>query len=109
MSELTKLITQITIIFAKEFSDALLTIASKISAIESKTDPIIVSKKPNIESLQIGYHVTFDLKNGKRFGGYITKIDGDLIDAANHSMKQSWTISKSQVIDVSDGDFYYHN
>lgn len=108
MSKLTKLITQITIIFAKEFSNALLAIASRISDLESKDDAIIASNSPNIESLKVGHHVLFQSKNGKRYGGNVTKIDGDLVDVSNHSTKQSWTISKSQVFDVSDGDFYYN-
>lgn len=107
MSELTKLITQITVICAKEFSDALLTIASKISAIESKNDPIIVSKKPNIQSLAVGHHVIFLATKAKRFGGNVTKIDGDQIEVENGSMRATWTISRSQIIEVSDGDFYY--
>ena len=107
MSELTKLITQITIIFAKEFSDALLSIALKVSAIESKNDPIIVSKKPNIASLAVGSHVMFQLKNGNKFGGTVTKIEGDQVEIEDKPMAKIWTVSKSQVIDVSDGDFYY--
>ena len=60
--ELTKLIIKITVIFAKELSDAMLTTASKVSALESKNNSIIVSKKPNIETLQIGHHVLFELQ-----------------------------------------------
>lgn len=108
MSELTKLITQITVICAKELSDALLTIASKISAIESQDNPIIVSSKPNIASLAIGNHVVFILRSGKKYGGKVVRIDGDIIEVENEPMSKSWTISTSQLFDISDGDFYYN-
>jgi len=48
-----------------------------------------------------------ELRKGKRFGGNIVKVDGDQREAENKSMSISLAISRSQIIDVSNGDFYY--
>jgi len=103
MSELTKIAS----ILCKHLSDALLSAASELSRDISENNPIIVSLKPNIASLAIGNHVTFVLRSGKKYGGKVVRIDGDLIDIENEPMAKSWTISTSQIFDISDGDFYY--
>jgi len=104
MSELTKIAS----ILCKHLSDALLSAASELSRDTSEKNPIIVSSKPNIASLAIGNHVTFELRSGKRYGGKVVKIDGGLVDIENEAISKSWTISTSQVIDFCTGDFYYN-
>lgn len=42
-----------------------------------------------------------------RLNPAIVKVDGDQREVENKSMPISSAISRSQIIDVSNGDFYY--
>ncbi|TYQ29445.1 hypothetical protein PseudUWO311_00675 [Pseudanabaena sp. UWO311] len=102
MSELT----EIAAIILKHLSDAMLSAASELSK-GKNSDPIIESSKPETAILNVGCHVIFDLKNGKRYGAIVNKLDGDRLEVENKEIGKSWTISISDVIQVVKGDFYY--
>lgn len=102
MSELT----EIAVIILKHLSDALLSASHELSK-SKKSDAIIASSKPEEASLNVGVHVMFQLKNGKKYGATVNKIDGDRLDVENKVLGKNWTISKSDVIDISLGEFYY--
>lgn len=102
MSELTEM----AVIILKHLSDALLSAANEISK-SKNPDPIIASSKREPVSLNVGVHVIFQLKNGKRYGATVNKIDGDRLEVENKVIGKSWTISKSDVLDISLADFYY--
>ena len=102
MSELT----EIAAIILKHLSDALLSASHEISK-QKKSDPIIESSKPETAILNVGCHVMFELKNGKRYGAIVNKLDGDRLEVENKEICKSWTISISDVIQVVKGDFYY--
>ena len=102
MSELTEM----TVIILKHLSDALLSASHEISK-QKKSDPIIESSKPETAILNVGSHVMFELKSGKRYGAIVNKLDGDRLEVENKEICKSWTISISDVIQVVKGDFYY--
>jgi hypothetical protein len=102
MSELT----EIAAIILKHLSDAMLSAASELSK-GKNSNPIIESSKPETAILNVGSHVIFELKNGKRYGAIVNKLNGDRLEVENKEIGKSWTISISDVIQVVKGDFYY--
>jgi hypothetical protein len=102
MSELTEM----TVIILKHLSDALLSASHEISK-QKKSDPIIESSKPETAILNVGSHVMFELKNGKRYGAIVNKLDGDRLEVENKELGKVWTISTSEIVQISKGDFYY--
>ena len=40
-------------------------------------------------------------------GATVDKIDGDSIEVSNDVIGKSWTVKQSDIINISDGDFYY--
>ena len=102
MSELK----EIAAIILKHLSDAMLSAASELSK-GKNSNPIIESSKPETAILNVGSHVIFELKNGKRYGAIVNKLDGDRLEVENKEICKSWTISISDVIQVVKGDFYY--
>jgi hypothetical protein len=102
MSELT----EIAAIILKHLSDALLSASHEISN-KKKSDPIIESSKPETAILNVGSHVMFELKSGKRYGAIVNKLDGDRLEVENKELGKVWTISTSEIVQISKGDFYY--
>lgn len=102
MSELT----EIAVVILKHLSDALLSASYELSK-SKKSDAIIASSKTEEAILNVGVHVMFQLKNGKKYGATVNKIDGDRLEVENKVLDKSWTISTSDVIEISKGDFYY--
>jgi len=102
MSELK----EIASVILKHLSDALLSAAHELSK-QNKSDPIIATANRESVSLEVGVHVVFELKKGKRFGGTVTKIDGDLVEVVNKVIGKIWVIHRSSILDISTGDFYY--
>ena len=68
-----------TVIILKHLSDALLSASHEISK-QKKSDPIIESSKPETAILNVGCHVMFELKSGKRYGAIVNKLDGDRLE-----------------------------
>ncbi len=99
MSELK----EIAVVLFKHLSDALLSAASELS----KQNSITVNSKRELVSLEVGVHVVFQLKEGKRFGGKVKKIDGDTIEVHNEPMGKSWVTPISSIVSISKGEFYY--
>ncbi|WP_103668426.1 hypothetical protein [Pseudanabaena sp. BC1403] len=102
MSELT----EIAAIILKHLSDAMLSAASELSK-GKNSNPIIESSKPETAILNVGSHVIFELKNGKRYGAIVNKLDGDRLEVENKELGKIWTISTSEIVQISKGDFYY--
>lgn len=102
MSELK----EIAAIILKHLSDALLSAAHELQT-SKNTDPIIASLKTKFVSLKVGVHVVFEALNGKRYGATVDKIDGDSIEVSNDIIGKSWTVKQSDIINISDGDFFY--
>lgn len=103
MSELK----EIASVILKHLSDALLSAAHELSKDGEKSAPIIKSSEPEKLEIKEGIHVGFATKRGKRYGAIVTKIDGDLLEVHNPVLGKTWTISKSEVISVESGDWYY--
>jgi hypothetical protein len=101
MSELTKLV----VIISRNLAKALESIASELNtplSQASKHNFVSPCDSPtsndyNFVSLAIGVFVLFEHKNGNRYGGLITKIDGENLEIENDALLKTWSIKSSQV------------
>jgi hypothetical protein len=103
MSELK----EIASVILKHLSDALLSAAHELSKEGKKSAPIIESSESEQLEIKEGVHVDFLSKRGKRYGAIVKKVDGDRLEVFNAPLGKTWTISKSEVISVNKGDWYY--
>ena len=110
MQELKEMFLEVAIIFAKNFSDALLLSASQIlklkeansqaSIIESQKQPREI-ENPKLESLAIGDYVMISViyrKQSKRYGCTITNIEGEKITVTNEVIQKTSEVSPQQVL-----------
>lgn len=102
MSEFKEIFLETLIIFAKNFSNALLQSVSEISSLKKANSyPSIIKsnlvENPKIETLKIGDHVMIEARN-KRYWGSITSIDGEKIELQNRVLKRSWVVSPDQIL-----------
>jgi hypothetical protein len=113
MTQLKETILEIAIIFAKNFSDALLQSASELSAhlkaisqssiIESNSPAKRPSEieNPELANLAIGDKVTISViyrKQTQRYGGTIANIQGDKITVTNAVTGKTWDVAPRQII-----------
>jgi hypothetical protein len=113
MQELKEMFLEIAIIFAKNFSDALLLSASQMhklkevnsqaSIIESTSPKKYPNEieNPDFASLKVGDNVMISVihrKKSERYGGVITAINGEKITVTNTVIKQTWEVAPHEVL-----------
>ena len=106
MKELKEIFVEIAIIFAKNFSDALLQSASDLTKLKQANSQSSIIKSqmienPKIESLKIGDVVIISViyrKKNARYGGKITNIDGDKITVNNDVLGKNWVVGITNIL-----------
>jgi hypothetical protein len=112
MNKLSETILEIAIIFAKNFSDALLQTASELAKrLEANSQASIIEstspakrppeiENPEFASLAIGDTVTISVNSRnilKFYCGKITAINGDKITVLNTVMEKSWEVAPDEI------------